>query len=160
MRSVTWSADRLFNDYDGTKSRNPHKTHEPPPQNCSAAGGTHVLKQPESLVSSGFRAKKNATVILSKLRWHYGGVGGIRTLGRLLTVTRLPEASHEKSVYNPRILPRNPLYICIIYVHFIDILAGILAKGAPVRNEVGRGPFCIYLSSIFFRRCSICSLSI
>ena len=29
---------RLFNDYSRAESRNPHKMHEPPPQNCSAAG--------------------------------------------------------------------------------------------------------------------------
>ena len=39
-----------------TGSRNPHKTHETPPPNCSAAGFTYVLKKPESLISSGFRA--------------------------------------------------------------------------------------------------------
>ena len=47
---------RLFNDYNGTGSRNPHKTHKTPPQNCSAAGFTYALKQPKSLISSGFRA--------------------------------------------------------------------------------------------------------
>ena len=40
---------RLFNDYNGTGSRNPHKTHKPPPQNCSAAGFAYVPKQPKSL---------------------------------------------------------------------------------------------------------------
>ena len=47
---------RLFNDYNGTGSRNPHKTHKTPPQNCSAAGFTYALKQPKSLIPSGFRA--------------------------------------------------------------------------------------------------------
>ena len=47
---------RLFNDYNGTGNRNPHKTHKTPPQNCSAAGFTYALKQPKSLISSGFRA--------------------------------------------------------------------------------------------------------
>ena len=47
---------RLFNDYSGAESHNPHKTHETPPQNCSAAGFAYVLKQPKSLISSGFRA--------------------------------------------------------------------------------------------------------
>ena len=28
---------RLFNDYNGTESYNPPKTHKTPPQNCSAA---------------------------------------------------------------------------------------------------------------------------
>ena len=39
----------LFNEYPGIK-------HETPPQNCSAAGFAYVLKQPKSLISSGFRA--------------------------------------------------------------------------------------------------------
>ena len=39
-----------------TGSRNPPKAHETPPQNCSAAGFAYVLKKPESLISSGFRA--------------------------------------------------------------------------------------------------------
>ena len=47
---------RLFNDYGGTESRNPRKKHETPPQNCSAAGFTYVLKHLKSLISSGFRA--------------------------------------------------------------------------------------------------------
>ena len=47
---------RLFNDYSGTKRLNPRKKHETPPHNCSAAGFTYVLKQPKSLISSGFRA--------------------------------------------------------------------------------------------------------
>ena len=29
---------RLFNDYNGTGSRNPHKTHKTPPQNCLQRG--------------------------------------------------------------------------------------------------------------------------
>ena len=69
---------RLFNDYNGTGSCNPHKTHKPPLQNCSAAGFTYVLKQPKSLISSGFRAEKKSAVILSKLRWTY--VEGARFL--------------------------------------------------------------------------------
>ena len=47
---------RLFNDYNGTGSRNPHKTHKTPPQNRSAAGFTYVLKRSKSLIPSGFRA--------------------------------------------------------------------------------------------------------
>lgn len=47
---------RRFNDYDGPERRNPRKKHETPPQNCSAAGFAYVLKQPKSLVLSGFRA--------------------------------------------------------------------------------------------------------
>ena len=47
---------RLFNDYNGTGSRNPHKTHKTPQQNCSAAGFAYVLKHLKSLISSGFRA--------------------------------------------------------------------------------------------------------
>ena len=47
---------RLFNVYDGTERHNPRKKHETPPQNCSAAGFAYVLKQPKSLISSGFRA--------------------------------------------------------------------------------------------------------
>ena len=46
---------RLFNDYDGTESRNHHKTQEAPPQNCSAPGLTYVPKKPECLISSGFQ---------------------------------------------------------------------------------------------------------
>ena len=47
---------RLFNDYGGTESRNPRKKHKTPLQNCSAAGFTYALKQPKSLILSGFRA--------------------------------------------------------------------------------------------------------
>ena len=47
---------RLFNDYDGTERHNPRKKTRTPPQNCSAAGFAYVLKQPKSLISSGFRA--------------------------------------------------------------------------------------------------------
>lgn len=47
---------RLFNDYSRAESCNPHKTHESPLQNCSAAGFTYALKQPKRLISSGFRA--------------------------------------------------------------------------------------------------------
>ena len=47
---------RLFNDYNDTESYNLPKTHKTPPQNCSAAGFAYVLKQPKSLISSGFRA--------------------------------------------------------------------------------------------------------
>ena len=46
---------RLFNDYNGTESYNPPKTHKTPPQNCSAAGFAYVLKRSKSLISSGFR---------------------------------------------------------------------------------------------------------
>ena len=63
---------RLFNDYNGTGSCNPHKTHKTPPQNRSVAGFTYALKQPKSLIPSGFWAQKKSTVILSKLRWTYG----------------------------------------------------------------------------------------
>ncbi len=70
------------------------KKHKTPPRNCSAAGFTYVQKRPKSPILSGSRRfsghRKKSTVILSKLRWTYGGVGGIRTLGRLLTVTRFP----------------------------------------------------------------------
>ena len=67
---------RLFNDYLGNLTNTPviqrlpgcltitteqnatilAKKHETPPQNCSAAGFAYVLKQPKSLISSGFRA--------------------------------------------------------------------------------------------------------
>ena len=47
---------RLFNDYNGTESYNPPKTLKTPPQNCSVAGFTYALKQPKSLISSGFWA--------------------------------------------------------------------------------------------------------
>ena len=61
------------------EARKLSKMHEIPPWNYSAAGSIYVSKCPQSLVSSGFRAKKNATVILSKLRWTYGGAEGSRT---------------------------------------------------------------------------------
>ena len=35
---------RLFNDYNGTESYNPPKTHKTPPQNYSTAGFTYVPK--------------------------------------------------------------------------------------------------------------------
>ena len=57
--TITAVIERLpqpFNDYNVTESRNLHKTCETPPQNCSAAGFAYVLKQPKSLISSGFRA--------------------------------------------------------------------------------------------------------
>ena len=54
--------------------------HKTPPQNSSAAGFVYEPEQPKSLISSGFWAKKKSTVILSKLRWTYGGELGIRTL--------------------------------------------------------------------------------
>lgn len=44
-------------------------------------GVSYMPEQPKSLSPSGFRAQKKSTVILSKLRWHYGGELGIRTLG-------------------------------------------------------------------------------
>ena len=47
---------RLFNDYNGTESYNPPKTHKTPPQNYSAAGFAYAPEQPKSLISSGFRA--------------------------------------------------------------------------------------------------------
>ncbi len=54
---------RLFNDYPSrltittAHTAEPAvKTHKTPPQNCSVAGFAYVLKQPKSLVSSGFRA--------------------------------------------------------------------------------------------------------
>jgi|GEM_PF-3435587 len=47
---------QLFNDYNGMEARKPSKTHKTPLQNCSAAGFTYALKQPKSLISSGFRA--------------------------------------------------------------------------------------------------------
>ena len=47
---------RLFNDYNGAESHNPPKTHETPPQNCSAAGLRYRLELPKSLISSGFQA--------------------------------------------------------------------------------------------------------
>ena len=46
----------LFNDYNGMGSHYPPKTHKTPPQNRSAAGFTYVLKQPKSLISTGFWA--------------------------------------------------------------------------------------------------------
>ena len=46
----------LFNDYNGIGSHYPPKTHKTPPQNCSAAGFTYVLKRSKSLIPSGFRA--------------------------------------------------------------------------------------------------------
>ena len=73
--------------------QNDCKKHKTPPQNCSAAGFTYVQKQPKSPILSDsrrFSGIEKSTVILSKLRWTYGGVGGIRTLGRLLAVTRFP----------------------------------------------------------------------
>ena len=84
---------QLLNDYSRTEMQNDCKKHKTPPQNCSAAGFTYVQKQPKSPILSGsrrFSGIEKSTVILSKLRWTYGGVGGIRTLGRLLTVTRFP----------------------------------------------------------------------
>ena len=57
-------------------------------------GGVHLCaktaEKPYSKRFSAFSGIEKSTVILSKLRWTYGGVGGIRTLGRLLTVTRFP----------------------------------------------------------------------
>nr|DAU09903.1 MAG TPA: hypothetical protein [Caudoviricetes sp.] len=47
---------RLFNDYNDTGIPESSNTHKTPPQNCSAAGFGYVLKQPESLISSCFRA--------------------------------------------------------------------------------------------------------
>ena len=68
-----------FNDYNDTEVRKPFKTHKTPLRNCSTDGFTHVPKQPKSLISSGFRAWKKSAVILSKLRWTFGGGEGNRT---------------------------------------------------------------------------------
>nr|DAU71185.1 MAG TPA: hypothetical protein [Caudoviricetes sp.] len=38
------------------KSHKTHIKHKTPPQKCSVAGLAYVLKQPKSLILSGFRA--------------------------------------------------------------------------------------------------------
>ena len=37
-----------FNDYNGTESYNPPKTHKTPPHNCSAAGFVYAQKRQKS----------------------------------------------------------------------------------------------------------------
>ena len=73
---------RLFNDYGGTESRNPHKTHKPP-HRITLQRGSFMLKNGKSLDFKRFSDIEKSTVILSKLRWTYGGDGGIRTHGPL-----------------------------------------------------------------------------
>ena len=50
-----------------------------PPRNRYAAGFAYTLKLAEKPYVKRFWGQKKSTVILSKLRWTYGGVGGIRT---------------------------------------------------------------------------------
>ena len=78
---------RWFNDYGRTENRNPHKTHEPPPQNCFAAGVrlcTETAGKPYFKRFSGIeKVHRNSIEITADLwcRWRGSNPHGIATTG-------------------------------------------------------------------------------
>ena len=63
---------RLFNDYNGTGSRNPHKTHKTPPQNCLQRGSLMCQNSRKALFQAVFGHRKihrNSIKITVDLWW-------------------------------------------------------------------------------------------
>ena len=48
-----------FNDYNGIEVHEPYKTHETPPQNCSAAGFAYVRNSRKALFQAVFGHRKS-----------------------------------------------------------------------------------------------------